>query len=185
MGRPRRDAPLYTLGRLRSGRCTATSRTGKRCAARAVLGSPVCHVHGALAPAARVRAYIASLVDPDHVLAETARIAYADPRHLFDDAGKLRPMTEWHDEVAPAVASVEVTKRNLTMGDGAQDDVVRIRFWDKLKALELLGTRCRRAHDSPGAPARRADPRFDAAGDEGGGSAGGVLCRPPDRDAVY
>lgn len=57
---------------------------------RAILGTNVCRVHGALAPKVlakareRVAAYVAALVDPDRILYETAQTAYADPRMLFD-----------------------------------------------------------------------------------------------------
>jgi hypothetical protein len=31
-----------------------------------------------------------------------------------------------------------VTKRNLTAGDGQQEDVVKVKLWDKPKNLEML-----------------------------------------------
>ena len=47
-------------------------------------------------------------------------------------------MHQWPEHARRAVSSVEVLKRNLTAGDGAQEDVVKIRLWDKIKPLELL-----------------------------------------------
>ena len=47
-------------------------------------------------------------------------------------------MKDWPAHIAAAVSSVEVTKRNLEAGDGKQEDVVKIRLWDKPKNLELL-----------------------------------------------
>jgi hypothetical protein len=34
----------------------------------------------------------------------------------------------WPEDVAAAVSSIEVTKRNLEAGDGKQEDVVKIRL---------------------------------------------------------
>ena len=36
------------------------------------------------------------------------------------------------------MSSLEVTKRNLVVGDGEQEDVVKIRLWDKTRNLENL-----------------------------------------------
>ena len=33
---------------------------------------------------------------------------------------------------------MELTKRNLTAGDGMQEDVVKVKLWDKPRALEML-----------------------------------------------
>ena len=52
--------------------------------------------------------------------------------------GNLQPITNWTEEMAAAVASIEVVRRNVAGGDGHSDTVVKIRFWSKLKALELL-----------------------------------------------
>lgn len=40
--------------------------------------------------------------------------------------------------MAAAVASIEVVRRNVAGGDGHSDTVVKIRFWNKIQALELL-----------------------------------------------
>jgi hypothetical protein len=40
--------------------------------------------------------------------------------------------------MAAAVASIEVVRPNVAGGDGHSDTVVKIRFWNKLQALELL-----------------------------------------------
>ena len=47
--------------------------------------------------------------------------------------GHLLPVQEWPDDLAAAVGGVEVTTRNRTAGDGVQEDVVKIKQWDKLK----------------------------------------------------
>ena len=36
------------------------------------------------------------------------------------------------------MSSVEITKRNLVAGDGAQEDVVKIRLWDEPANVQIL-----------------------------------------------
>src|SRR5687767_14967669 len=44
------------------------------------------------------------------VLTETASIAFSDPRRLFNKNGTLKPVSELDDDIAAAVASIEVTE---------------------------------------------------------------------------
>ena len=77
-------------------------------------------------------------VRADDVLRELLRIGTADLRRLFDSSGALRPMSEWPDDVARAVASVEVVE--MPGGEGVSGGVVKkIKLWDKPRCLELLG----------------------------------------------
>jgi hypothetical protein len=69
-------------------------------------------------------------VSAQRVVEEIARIALADPRRLFDAAGRLKPVTEGTSDDAACIASVEVVARNVR-GDGqantsARVDVARI-----------------------------------------------------------
>ena len=56
----------------------------------------------------------------------------------MDDEGHLLPVKDWPPEIRAAVASMEITKRNLTAGDDVQEDVVKLKLWDKIRAVELL-----------------------------------------------
>ena len=56
----------------------------------------------------------------------------------MDADDKLLPMSQWSPAAAASVSSVEVAKRNLTAGDGVQEDVVKIRLWDKVSSLRDL-----------------------------------------------
>ena len=67
-------------------------------------------------------------------------MAYANVAVLYDETGALLPMRDWPPDVARSVAGVKSTKKNLVAGDGIQEDVVEVKLWDKLKALELIGT---------------------------------------------
>src|SRR3990167_1090139 len=121
-------------------RCTAKNRAGQRCQKAAMLRGTVCRNHGGAAPQVKRKAAerLIDLIDPDRVLREAARLAYSDVRELIGPDGNLKPVKDWPDHIAAAVSSVEVTKRNLEAGDGVQEDVVKVRLWDKPKNIELL-----------------------------------------------
>lgn len=122
-------------------RCKARSkRTGKQCQKAPIRGATVCRNHGGAAPQVKAKAQerLADLIDPDRALREAARLAYADLRELFDEQGRMKPIKDWPDELAAAVGSVEVVKRNIDSGDGQTDDVIKLKVWDKPKALEML-----------------------------------------------
>lgn len=83
-------------------------------------------------------------ITAERVLSEMATIAFSDIRNVFDDRGNLRLVNELPDDVAPAIASVEVARERVTrLGDGdsgikVEECVIKVRAWDKVKALELL-----------------------------------------------
>ena len=67
----------------------------------------------------------------ERTLREIARIAYADARSLYDADGKIKPMSEWSEDIAAAVASVESAEIN-----GGAAMAHKIKLWDKSAALE-------------------------------------------------
>ena len=71
-------------------------------------------------------------VTADRVLLEISRLAFADIRGAFDEQGRLKPVRNLDDDLAPAVAAVEVSV-------GLTDVTKRIKLWDKGAALERLG----------------------------------------------
>jgi hypothetical protein len=81
---------------------------------------------------------LADAIDPNRVLRETGRLAYSDIRELFGPDGNFLPIKQWPDDIARAVSSVEVVKKNVTTGDGKQDDVLKVRLWDKPGKLQDL-----------------------------------------------
>jgi hypothetical protein len=121
-------------------RCKAHSRSGKQCGNAPIMGGMVCRMHGGSAPQVKRKAAerLADLIDPDRALREMARLAYSDVRSIFDAEGKLLPVQDWPDELAAAVGGIEVVKRNVDSGDGKIDDVIKIKVWDKPKALEMI-----------------------------------------------
>jgi phage terminase small subunit len=80
-------------------------------------------------------------VTADRVITEVARLGFADLRKLFDANGGLLPVDQWPDDIAAAVASVEVDE--LFQGYGENRIQVgytkKVKLWDKGKALEMLG----------------------------------------------
>ena len=70
---------------------------------------------------------------------EINRLAHSDLRKFYDEHGNLLPIHELPDDLAACIASIEVVKRNLTSGDGKQEFVYKIKLWNKVQALELLG----------------------------------------------
>lgn len=121
-------------------RCTAKNRAGKPCGRPPIRGGFVCPKHGGALPRVRAKANerLADLIDPDRALREAARLAYSDVRQLFDEKGALLPVHQWPDDLAAAIGGVEVIKRNVDSADGKTDDVIKVKVWDKGKALEML-----------------------------------------------
>jgi phage terminase small subunit len=70
-------------------------------------------------------------------LEEIRRVGFSDIGALYDDDGRMKPLRELPPAVRATIASVKTTKKNLTVGDGTQEDVVEVRLWDKLRALEM------------------------------------------------
>lgn len=77
-------------------------------------------------------------VTAENVLKEYAAIAKIDTRCFFDDLGNLKPVKDWTPEMGAALASFEVVQRNLTAGDDSVDTVLKVKLWDKPKALDTL-----------------------------------------------
>lgn len=74
------------------------------------------------------------------VIQELARIALADPRKLFNADGSLKPASEWDDETAATVASVESSEEFA--GRGGERQLIgytkKLKQWDKVAALKTL-----------------------------------------------
>jgi phage terminase small subunit len=53
-------------------------------------------------------------------------------------AGDFKPIHELSDDEAAAIAGFEVLIKNAKAGDGITDQIHKLKFWDKNKALEIL-----------------------------------------------
>ena len=47
-------------------------------------------------------------------------------------------MSEWPAEMKAATAGIETIRRNIDAADGHTDQVIKVKAWDKLRALEML-----------------------------------------------
>lgn len=61
----------------------------------------------------------------------------ADVRKLFDDQGKLRPITSLDDESAALIAGFEVIVKNAEAGDGHMDTVHKVKIVDRARYVEM------------------------------------------------
>lgn len=122
-------------------RCSGKSKqSGERCKRRPIPGGMVCVMHGGGTPKVRAAAAerLADLIDPGRVLRETAKIAYADTRAAYNDDGTLKPISEWPDGLAAALAGFEQVRGNIDEGDGKFDPMLKVKWWEKTKALDML-----------------------------------------------
>jgi len=71
------------------------------------------------------------------VILELRHIAFASLKDLYDNEGKLKPVAEWPKQAAQAVAALESDE--LFQGREKIGLTRKVKQWDKLKALELIG----------------------------------------------
>lgn len=89
-----------------------------------------------------LRAELAAKADVETVtvIGELKRIAFSDLRKVYDAHGNLLPIHQLPDDVAAAIAGIEVVTKTVPGSDPvAVAHVVKVKQWDKPRALELLG----------------------------------------------
>jgi len=78
-------------------------------------------------------------VTTERTLLEIARVAYWDPRKMFDEQGNLIPITELDYDTAAAIAGLEVERRTEGHGDEKEVyHVLKVKIASKVAALDLL-----------------------------------------------
>lgn len=80
-------------------------------------------------------------ITAERVLEELGRLAFVDPRKFFDEHGNLLNVSKVDAVTASAIAEFVILKENLIAGDGKNDIVYRVKWADKIRALELLAKR--------------------------------------------
>lgn len=76
----------------------------------------------------------------DRVIQELSRIAFFDPRNLFDENGNLKSIHDMPEEVSAVLSGIEVTSRSLGKGGKDGTEVTnKVKFVEKNRSLELLG----------------------------------------------
>ena len=83
------------------------------------------------------------------ILENIGHVAYSDIRAFLDDAGNIKPVSDWPDGAALAVSSIEAEEIFDGHGKGRQliGILRKIKLWDKPKALEMLGRHKSLFHD--------------------------------------
>lgn len=80
-------------------------------------------------------------ISKDKVIRELARVAFVDPRKLFDENGRPKDLESLDDDTAAALASVDIFEE-YDFDDGNRvliGHTKKYKWADKLRALELLG----------------------------------------------
>lgn len=77
-------------------------------------------------------------ITQDRVLQEYARLAFFDPRKLFDDEGNPKHITELDDDTAAALAGLDVVKE-VDPDSGDVTYTKKYKLTNKLGALDSLG----------------------------------------------
>jgi phage terminase small subunit len=83
-------------------------------------------------------------VELDRVVTELARLAFSDPRKLFNADGTLKPITTLDDDTAAALASFEI-EEEFDIDPATREKTLagytrKVKQWDKLGALKTLLT---------------------------------------------
>jgi len=76
-------------------------------------------------------------ISKEQVLKEIARVAFSDPRRLFDNNGAILPVHDWPDDAAAAISSIKVVEIKDSEGI-ITGQIKHINFWDKGKHLYLI-----------------------------------------------
>ena len=74
----------------------------------------------------------------DRVLEQYAKLAFFDIRKLYDESGNFKPVKDWDDETAAAVAGVETTEL-LGKEGGVMALVRKVKLADRRAALADIG----------------------------------------------
>ena len=94
----------------------------------------------------------------DETLERLSWIANSDPGDFFNEAGSLLNVKDLPEGVRKCIASIEVVKRNMVVGDGEMEYVHKIKWWDKVKALDLMSRYHKLINDKPETPLGGAQP---------------------------
>lgn len=118
----------------------------KQAAIRAGYSADTAEVQGSrLLSNAKVQEYISARqhkiankleVTAERTLLEYARIAYSDVRNLYDESGRLKPISELDEDTARTISSVETDE--IKDEGNYIGDVRKVKLWNKLGALDSL-----------------------------------------------
>lgn len=80
-------------------------------------------------------------INSDTVLQEILRLARVDLSEAYDKDGKLLHPKDMPEDVRRAISAIEVFEEHDGVGKDRKyiGETMKVKFWDKTKALELLG----------------------------------------------
>lgn len=78
-------------------------------------------------------------VTADMVIQELRKLAFHDVRRFYDGAGRMIPINQLGDDIAPAVIGINVSPPRRRKGRQVQGCIKSIRLVNKKDTLELLG----------------------------------------------
>lgn len=81
-----------------------------------------------------------AVVDQAQVLRELKRIGFSDVRELYDENGNVKHPKDWPDDIARAIASIEV-EALYDYEDGRRIQIgttTKVKLWPKDKALDMM-----------------------------------------------
>lgn len=74
----------------------------------------------------------------DAAIEQLRRLAFSDPRKMFDARGFPKPITELDDETVAALTAYEVEMRHVDGPDAPPVAVLKVRFADRRAALDAI-----------------------------------------------
>lgn len=77
-------------------------------------------------------------ITADRTKLEIARLAFADLASLYNADGSFKKLSELDADQRATLAGFETIVKNAQAGDGVTDTVLKVKLWDKPKALEML-----------------------------------------------
>jgi hypothetical protein len=86
-----------------------------------------------------------------------------DIRQLLDDTGNFKPVHQLTEEEAWCIAGVEVIIKNAAAGDGHTDRVLKLKFVDRGKYVELAARHQGMLHDKVDVNVTDVGSKLDAA----------------------
>lgn len=80
-------------------------------------------------------------ITQDRVVLELAKIAFGDISCLFNEDGSLKPIHEIDADTRGAIASIESYEEKEAVEEETfkEGTLRKVKMWDKLKAIEMLG----------------------------------------------
>lgn len=79
-------------------------------------------------------------INKDRVLTEISRLSFADLRKIHNEDGTLKLPHEWDDEIAPAIAGIEIFEEFSGRGEDRKliGYTRKVKVFDKPRSLEML-----------------------------------------------